>query len=118
MAECFDIPASVVRERINEIRVELQRADQARAELRALESLFIKVHASLSDKTKRFGPRRAIRLLLQQNPRSQSDVVDALTDRVVTRSRNARRTLQTTIGQMLKEGRIVEQDGLVSLVEA
>jgi hypothetical protein len=111
------IPVSVLDRRITEIRIELNRIEQIKAELRALERL---LNAASSLATPRYlqGPRQAITNMLSTLSCSQAELVRMLLGRVESRSKDTRRVLNTTIGQLRKEGRIKVTQGRLQLVEA
>lgn len=119
MEEGQDIPSKLVRERMRTIRSEVERLERLRVELEALERLAIQAVAEQhASRKKRFGPTQAVISVLRNHPRRAADVVNLVVDRVVSSSRDVKRTLFTTIGHMRKNGRLVERsDGSLDLAE-
>lgn len=119
MEDDYTIPTRLVRERMKRIRSQVERLERLKGEIEALERLTIQAavlrHGSMN---KRFGPTQAVISVVRSHPRHAAEIVNLVADHVDSKSRDVKRTLFTTIGQMREKGRLIERsDGTLDLAE-
>lgn len=111
-----DVLVNRIRKLRLRLRTRSRRVEILHIQLTALEQLHLESQAL---KYKRFGARRGLVTLLSEGPRSINEILEVVPDRIKSQSSNRRRVVQTTLGQMINEGRITDRaDGTFELVEA